>query len=925
MESDRWQRLWTLFHDALERAAGAEREAYVRTACGADEDLRRELDSLLAAHLSDDASIRPNLLDVAPTIAFDAPAGTQIGPYRIVRKIGEGGMGQVYEALQEAPVQRRVALKLIKLGMDTREVVRRFEVERQVLARMDHSSIARVFDAGATPEGRPYFAMELVDGPALADYCDARRLPIPARLELFATVCHAVHSAHQKGVIHRDIKAGNVLVAAEEGRPIPKVIDFGIARAIDPGLSSDTLATRFGQLVGTPSNMSPEQAAMSLDLDTRTDIYSLGALLYELLTGCHAFEFRDTPFPEILRRIRDEDPPLPSSRFGADTADARGRAECRGSEPARLRRELSGELDWIIARAMAKERERRYGSAAELAQDLERYLHDQPVSAGPPGGLYRLRKFLRRHRAEAAAATIVLAALVAFGVAMAVQSRRLAAALAQQEQERRTTNRVAEFLVEILEQPDPAVARGADVSVREVLDRGAARIEQDLGEQPEIQARLLSTIGRVFLNLGAFEQAAPVLERALALQRGMHGADHADVAAALGKLGELDFERASYASSRQFAVSALAMRRRLLPPGDPAIAESLDLVALLERQAGRLDAAEQQHREALEIRLAALGADDPAVAESHNYLGIARRWRGDFAGAEAEYRLALGIWRRAFGDDHPKVAMALNNLALVLHVRGDLAGARRIFDELLPLRRRLLGPDHPDLQVTLANYAKLLHDSADLTGAERVYREALAVGERTLGPEHPLVAAALADFAAVLAKLGKLDEALAAAERALAIRRRVHGEEHRVVAASYSYLGEVVEARGDRIAAERYFVRALEILRRAPDAQLDTGQALEKLGRFHLRGGDRARALPLLEEAVALLRSHLPAADRRLARAEVALGSCLMQYGRLDESAALLEGAVARLAGFETEASIEARAQLAALRAARARPGRSQG
>ena len=338
MESDRWQRLWTLFHDALERAAGAEREAYVRTACGADEDLRRELDSLLAAHLSDDASIRPNLLDVAPTIAFDAPAGTQIGPYRIVRKIGEGGMGQVYEALQEAPVQRRVALKLIKLGMDTREVVRRFEVERQVLARMDHSSIARVFDAGATPEGRPYFAMELVDGPALADYCDARRLPIPARLELFATVCHAVHSAHQKGVIHRDIKAGNVLVAAEEGRPIPKVIDFGIARAIDPGLSSDTLATRFGQLVGTPSNMSPEQAAMSLDLDTRTDIYSLGALLYELLTGCHAFEFRDTPFPEILRRIRDEDPPLPSSRVGADTADARGRAERRGSEPARLRR-----------------------------------------------------------------------------------------------------------------------------------------------------------------------------------------------------------------------------------------------------------------------------------------------------------------------------------------------------------------------------------------------------------------------------------------------------------------------------------------------------------------------------------------------------------------------------------------------------------
>ncbi len=454
---------------------------------------------------------------------------------------------------------------------------------------------------------------------------------------------------------------------------------------------------------------------------------------------------------------------------------------------------------------------------------------------------------------------------------MAVQSRRLAAALAQQEQERRTTNRVAEFLVEILEQPDPAVARGADVSVRQVLDRGAARIEQDLAEQPEIQARLLSTIGRVFLNLGAYEQAAPVLERALALQRGVHGPDHGDVAAALQKLGELDFERATYASSRQFADAALAMRRRLLPPGDPEdpeIAESLDLVALLERQAGRLDAAERLHREALAIKLAALGEDDPGVAETHNLLGIARRWRGDFAGAEAEYRLALGIWRRAYGEDHPKVAMALNNLALVLHVRGDHAGARRIFEELLPLRRRLLGPEHPDYQVTLANYAKLLHDSGDLTGAERVYREALAIGEKALGPEHPLVANTLADFSAVLAKLGKLDEALAAAERALAIRRQIHGEVHRTVAASLTYLAEVVERRGDRLAAERYFVQALDILRRVSDARPETGQALERLGRFRMRGGDLSGALPLLEEAVGMSargasRRRSPAGARR--------------------------------------------------------------
>ncbi|MGE4191421.1 MAG: tetratricopeptide repeat protein, partial [Thermoanaerobaculia bacterium] len=870
MNPERWQRLWALFHEALERPEGAARDLFVRERTGDDGELRAEVESLLAAHDPETAAAPLVSLPFDPdrTRLTDAAPGSRIGPYFLVRTIGEGGMGRVYEALQEEPVRRRVALKLIKLGMDTVEVVRRFDAERQVLARMDHSSIARVFDAGATPEGRPYFAMELVDGPAITVYCDRERLGIDARLELFATVCRAVHSAHQKGIIHRDLKPSNVLVATEDGRPIPKVIDFGIARAVDRRPGGRTQATALGQLVGTPETMSPEQAAMSLDLDTRTDIYSLGALLYELLGGVPAFEFRRTPFPEVLRRIREEEPAAPSSLYAAAAADAAGRAARRGSDPARLRRRLFGELDWIVARAMAKERDRRYGSAADLALDLERFLGDLPVSASPPSALYRLRKFLRRHRIEAVAATLLLVALVAFGVSMAVQSRRLAHALEIQEKERRTATQVSEFLVEILEQPDPEVARGADVSVREVLDQGAARIEKVLASQPEIQARLLGTIGRVYLNLGSYDRAEPVLRRTLELRRTAHGPEHAEVATALERLGELEFERARFDESGRLAGEALAMRRRVLAPGDPQIAESLDLEALVARQTGDLAAATALHEEALAIKRAALGEDDPSVAESYNYLGIIRRWSDDYAGAEANYRKALTIWQGALGSDHPKVAMAMNNLALALHVRGNYAESERIFEELVPLRRRLLGNSHPDLQITLANHAKLLHDMGELGRSETLYREALAMGRELMGDDHPQVATALADFSGLLAEEGRLDEALRSAEQSLAIRRRVFGEESPSAAISLGYLGEVREAMGDTDAAGRLYEQAAVIVRNAVGDQPKTAEALRRLGLFRLRTGEAAQALAPLEEAAAIVRARLPVSDRRYAAVE---------------------------------------------------------
>jgi non-specific serine/threonine protein kinase/serine/threonine-protein kinase len=459
--------------------------------------------------------------DLEPTVTagpFDGGTPQRIGDYRILQKLGEGGMGEVFEAEQERPVRRKVALKLIKWGMNTKQVVARFESERQALAMMDHPNIARVYDGGATEQGRPYFAMEFVRGEPITQYCDRHLLNTRERLKLFMQVCEGVQHAHQKGIIHRDLKPSNVLVAIQENKPVPKIIDFGVAKATEQRLTEKTVFTQMGVLIGTPEYMSPEQAEMTvLDIDTRTDVYSLGVMLYELMTGVLPFdpkELRSSGFDEIRRKIREEEPSKPSARIST-LPDV---AKKRKIELPTLRRELKGDLDWITLRAMEKDRTRRYGSPNELAADVDRYLTDQPVLATPPSAVYRTRKFVRRHKVGVLAGAVVVLALLAGIAGTTIGLVRATRAEAEAKREAAAAKQVSDFLVDLFNVSNPSEARGSTITAREILDRGAERIEEELKDQPLVQAQMMHTMGKVYRSLGIYDEADSMLERAVDLR-----------------------------------------------------------------------------------------------------------------------------------------------------------------------------------------------------------------------------------------------------------------------------------------------------------------------------------------------------------------------------------------------------------------------
>jgi serine/threonine protein kinase len=762
--------------------------------------------------------------------------GSRIGPFTLLRQIGEGGFGVVFEAEQEHPVKRRVALKVIKLGMDTREVIARFDAERQALAMMEHPHIARVLDAGATDSGRPYFVMELVDGEPIAGYCDQNKLSIDDRLRLFQQVCEAVQHAHTKGVIHRDLKPNNVLVSTHDGKPFAKVIDFGIAKATSGHLTEKTLATELNQVMGTPLYMSPEQASGSADIDTRTDIYSLGVILYELLTGTtpvDALSLRSAVFAEIQRIICEVEPPRPSVRLVQAATTLGGIATQRGSEPRKLTRTVRGELDWIVMKAIEKERGRRYETANGLAMDLRRYLAAEPVLAAPPSASYRLQKFVRRHKGAVAAGSLIAASLLIGIVGFAWQARIAQARANELEQ-------VSKFQAEMLGQVDPTQAgvllsddvrskyaaalakanvpeaersariasfaaqwqqvnatdTATDLIDRTILKPAVAAIDKQFKNQPLVDAALKQVLADRYVGLGLYDAAMPLQQSALAIRKRELGMTNRDTLKSMGALGEILQVQGKLDEAEPVLRMALANSRRALGEDDRDTLEAVGNMGGVAYEKGRLSEAENLWLDALRRSRRTVGEADPFTVEFMNNLGSVLSDEGKFGEAESYYREALKVRRRILGPENPSTVNSINNLGVLLQSEGKLAEAEPFLREALQIYRRISGEEHPDTLNSINNLAVLLRLQGKLGESEVYSREVVDKRRRILGDDHPSTVASINNLAVVLQDEGKLEGAEANLSEAVGTSQRVLGKEHPTTLIFLGNLGSVIEMQG---------------------------------------------------------------------------------------------------------------------------------
>jgi serine/threonine protein kinase/Tfp pilus assembly protein PilF len=908
-----------VFLMAIEAASTEERAAVLDRECQGDPELRRKVEALLQAH--DRAG--SFLEEAAPGLAEPDPAatlagtetragngtspggtsagfqmdtqleqaarvaarpvpegpGSRIGPYKLLQKIGEGGMGSVYMAEQEVPVRRRVALKIIKPGMDSEQVIRRFEAERQALALMDHPGIARVLDAGATESGRPYFVMELVNGVPITEYCDRQRLGPRERLELFTHVCAAVQHAHQKGIIHRDLKPSNVLVTLIDGKPVPKVIDFGVAKAIDQRLTERTLFTQFGGIVGTLEYMSPEQAALSgVDIDTRSDIYSLGVLIYELLTGTTPLvreRLQESAYLEILRRIREEEPPPPSSRLSESGETLPSISAQRRTEPERLRRLVRGELDWIVMKALDKDRSRRYETASGLARDIERYLGDEPVEAGPPSARYRLGKLLRKHRGLVAttaafAGLLLMGALVSTYLAVrstrAEQAARDAAIQAQEAEKRATDQRdkaraaeaearaVSEFLQnDLLAQagsraqasrggspPDP------DVRVRTLLDRAAGKIESRFTDQPLVEASTRAIIGRTYRDLGLYAEAVPHLKRSIELYQGARGEADPATLRAMEQLAWSDQALNRFAEAEALTRRLLdQVRRQKGPEHEDTLGPTNDLAVLFIRQ-GKYAEGEALLLQCYQVRLRISSEEHPQSLELMNNLGLLRRLQGRNEEARELLERCLEIRRRVSGESHPDTLNVMNNLGFVYEELGKADQAEALLKAALERSRKSLGSDHDQTVQTMNALAGAYWKQARFEESEALLSQVMESRKRQYGEDNVNTIAALYNLGLVRRSGGKDAEARAIFEKVLELRRRHQGQAHPETMEVTNDLAFALAAASDPKGRDLARASALlaEAIPRVPQG-LETlaGNLWNTRSLVQLRGGDWKAAL----------------------------------------------------------------------------------
>jgi non-specific serine/threonine protein kinase/serine/threonine-protein kinase len=822
---DRWRLIAPLLEEALDLPPHR-RGAFLDQVCGGDPGLRAEIEDLLSAdseagsflgapvELSAVALPPGEIQDPAPDSVLDSPvdspqlAGATIGPYRVVREIGRGGMGVVYEAEQQRP-RRPVALKVILGGRHVdATAVRMFQRETDSLARLKHPGIAAIYESGSTDEGQHFFAMELVPGRTLSDYLEqtgapASRQDVRCRLALFRKIGAAVAYAHQRGVIHRDLKPSNILVLepqggavsrgggagmpgsrdAADGVPDIKILDFGLARITDPEAEAATAVTAIGRIQGTLPYMSPEQVRGRRDeVDVRTDVYALGVILYRMLTGRLPYDLEGAEFPEAARIVCEQAPrPL------------------RTAAGARLK--FDHDLTVIVQKALEKEPARRYQSVAALDEDVARYLGGQPILARPPSAAYQIRKLVARHKVPFAAAGAIVILFLGFAIVATLQARRIAAERDRANREAKTAQRVSDFMTDLFKVSDPNEARGNAITAREILDKGVEKIEKELADEPEVQARLMLAMGRVYSNLGLFREAGPILEQAVETRRRLLGEENLDTLAAMNSLAFQYAEAGRTSEAEKLYARVLEVRRRLQGEDHPDTLVTMAGLAEVYRRQGRYAEGEKLAIQVLEARRRVLGEDHWLTLSSMGNLANSYYLQRRYADAEALYLPAVEKSRRVLGDDHPTTIVTMENLARIYGHQGRFAEAEKLLREALDRLRRVVGEDHPYTLEAMNQLGVLFDVQGRQADAEPLYREALERRRRVLGEDHYDTLVSMMNVANMLAVRGRHADAEALLREALDRVRRVLGENHPLAAGTLYNLGCLAARRGDRSGA----------------------------------------------------------------------------------------------------------------------------
>ncbi len=925
MNRDHWERIQNAFHEALSLPSD-KRIAYLEQTLGDSPDLRAEAESLLESYETD-----PSFLEDSPVkmdsvdSTFDSPTrtGTAVGPWTITERIGEGGMGTVWRAERTGDFDQQAAVKIVKRGMDSEHVVARFRAERRILASLDHPDIARLYDGGITEDGLPYFVMEMIEGGTPIDrYCLDRDLPLRDRLIFFTRVCSAVHYAHQNLVVHRDLKPSNILISRAGD---VKLLDFGIAKLLDTEDDGDVSPlTRTDMRLLTPEYTSPEQFRGE-PVTTAADVYSLGLLLYEMLTGAKGHALTNRSLTDMARVVCDEDPPRPSTRVGAGAGDVR----LAGAVPEpRLR----GDLDNIVMKAMRKSPDERYASAKALADDIGRFLDYEPITARPQTVRYQFGKFVRRHRFGSVAAALLMVLVIGFGAAMAVQSSRIARQAREIALERDKAQEVATFLQDLFAVAAPTQSRGETVTARELLDRGSARLETELTSDPHLQSGMMQVVGEVYTNLALFPQAESLLTRALTIAQGDWPGAEANEAATLHSLAKLRFtETKPLEADSLFALAVAAAedvwgRKHLETAryfddyaklkselGELDRADSLhrEALAVFEAEYGRqsvetadilsnlssnlrlldrLDEAEALEREAYAIRRQEFGEPHTAVAASITNLAWVARARGEYAEAESLARVALAQHRILYPDNHPNLANAMTNLAGILQQNQKWDEAVSIYKECREMVREVYGEESAQYVRHLNNLASLYIRQQQFAEADTTYRALLPLLDRHLGEKHPVTTSVRANYSQVLAGFSDFEGAAGILRGVLAIEIERYGEEHSEVASTMSTLSTYYMEVGDLERALPLAMRALEIRRTIlAEGHPDLANSLINTGYAYGTDDDGEQ---YFHEAVATLVTAYGAEDIRTVRAEISLARYYMKRNQWADAEDILERGV---------------------------------